>query len=100
MRRSSRVYTSLNRHKKVMGVEKRAFMVVAFAASSMFATRLYLGLLFVPLLHLLMQWLTKKDYHFFDIFMRFMDEDDAYGSLPHPSTMEQRPKGWGKGLPC
>ena len=83
-----------------MGVEKRAFMVVAFAASTMFATRMYGGLLLVPFLHLLMQWLTKKDYHFFDIFLRFMDEEDAYGSLPNPDTINNRPEGWGKGLPC
>lgn len=74
-------------------------MVVAFAASAMFANRLYVGLLFVPLFHMFMQWLTKKEYHFFTIFMQYLNEESAYSSIPRPQDWQRRPSGWGKGLP-
>jgi type IV secretory pathway TrbD component len=99
MRRYSRTYTSLNRNQTIMGVEKRAFMVEAFYASAMFANGFYAGLLMLPLIHALMRWLTKKDYMFFEIFMRYMNEGDAYSSIPQPSDWERRPLGWGRGLP-
>lgn len=100
MRRSSRIYTSINRDQTVMGVEKRAFMIVAFLGAAMFANKVYSGLLLLPVLHLFLQWMTKKDYRFFEIFMRFMSEDDVYTSLPQVQTMYARPRGWGQGLPC
>lgn len=100
MRRSSRIYTSLNRDQTVMGVEKRAFMIVAFLGAAMFANKVYLGLTLVPVIHLFLQWMTKKDYRFFDIFMRFMSEDDVYSSLPQVQSIHTRPQGWGRGLPC
>lgn len=98
-RRSSHFYASLNRNQKIMGVEKRAFMVVAFLASILFANGLYVALLLIPVLHGLLQWLTKKDYYFFGIFMRYLNEVDAYGSIPRPEDWERRPIGWGRGLP-
>lgn len=98
-RRSSRVHTSLNRNRTIMGVEQRAFMVVAFAASAMFANGVYLGLVFIPFLHLFMQWLTKKEHNFFNIFMQYLNESDAYGSIPRPKDWQKRPVGWGRGLP-
>lgn len=98
-RRYSRVRTSLNRNKTIMGVEQRAFMVVAFAASAMFANGIYIGLLFIPLFHMFMQWLTKKEHNFFSIFMQYLNESDAYSSIPRPKDWERRPLGWGRGLP-
>lgn len=82
-----------------MGVEKKAFMVVAFYASAMFANGILVGLAFVPFIHALMRWLTKKDHMFFELFMRYMNESDAYSSLPRPSDWKRRPLGWGRGLP-
>lgn len=98
-RRSSRIYTSLNRNKSIMGVEKKAFMGVAFMASMMFATQLYFGLFLVPFFHFLMQWLTKKEHQFFDIFLKYLNESDAYSSIPRPSNWSVRPLGWGRNLP-
>lgn len=98
-RRSTRFYVSLNRDKTMMGVEQNAFMVVAFFASILFAYQLYKALAFVPLLHMLMQWFTKKDYYFFRIFLRYLDEADAYSSVTRPDDWQRRPIGWGRGLP-
>jgi hypothetical protein len=82
-----------------MGVESMAFMMVAFVASLMFANGLYMGLLAMPVLHGFMQWLTKKEYYFFRIFIKYLNESDAYSSLPRPEDWRRRPKGWGVGLP-
>lgn len=98
-RRQSRFYASLNRDKTIMGVERNAFMVVAFLASILFAYQLYKALVFVPLLHTFMQFLTKKDYYFFKLFMNYLNEPDAYSSLPRPEDWQRRPIGWGRGLP-
>lgn len=83
----------------MMGVERKAFMVVAFTASTLFANQLYLALLMVPFLHMLMQWLTKKDYHFFSIFLKYLNESDAYSAITRPEDWQRRPLGWGRGLP-
>lgn len=82
-----------------MGVEKKAFMIVAFIASGLFANKIYFGLLLVPILHMLMQWMTKKEYYFFEIFMRYLNESDAYSALSRPDSWSKRPIGWGRGLP-
>jgi hypothetical protein len=82
-----------------MGVEKHAFMIEAFIAVAMFANGIYLGLPLIPFLHVFLQWLTKKEYLFFQIFMRYLNEEHAYSSLPHPSDYSKRPLGWGRGLP-
>lgn len=98
-RRTSQFYTSLNRNRTIMGVEQNAFMVVAFIASMLFASQMYKSLLCIPLLHMLMQWFTKKDYFFFKIFLKYLDESDAYSSVTRPSDWDRRPLGWGRGLP-
>lgn len=82
-----------------MGVEKMAFMITAFVASMLFANRMYIGMLLVVPLHFLLRWMTDKDYHFFRIFLRFIDEKDAYSSIPRPEDWQRRPLGWGRGLP-
>lgn len=98
-RRFTRVYTSINRNKTIMGVEPKAFMLVAFIASAAFANGVYIGLAFVPFMHIGMQLLTKKEYLFFQIFMRYLNESDAYSAITRPSDWLNRPPGWGKGLP-
>jgi len=98
-RRATRFYASLNRDKTIMGVESRAFMIVAFIASILFASKMYYALMFVPLLHMLMQWFTKKDYYFFQMLLRYLDESDAYSSITRPEDWQRRPLGWGRGLP-
>lgn len=100
-RRASVFHPSLHRDRAMMGVEQTAFMAVAFSGAACFAMGLYIPLVVVvPVMFLLARWMTKKDHHFMPIFLRYMDEGDAYSALPRPADWNNRPHGWGRGLPC
>lgn len=82
-----------------MGMDPKAFYVLAFFGSFLFASKSYPPLLLlIPALSV-GRLLTKKDSQFMSIFMRYLDERDAYTSIPRPSDWSRRPPGWGKGLP-
>lgn len=84
-----------------MGIEPYAFYGVAFVGSFFFAGGAYAALPIVPVAFLIARWLTKKDPQFMAIFLRYLDERDAYSALPRPEdwTGTRRPAGWGRGLP-
>jgi type IV secretory pathway TrbD component len=97
-RRSSSVHSSLNRPKLFMGVAPLAFQLVIFFASFLFAGRLYTVMPLALLMYLVARWLSKKEPLFADLFLRYANEKDVYGSLCHPSDWSSKPRGWGRGL--
>ncbi len=98
-RRSSTFHTSLHRPKMVMGTDPKAFFVVAFVAATLFAAQSYLALAAVLPLFSVCRLMTKRDPQFMEIFLRYLNEENAYTNLPKPSHWDSRPAGWGRGLP-
>ncbi len=99
MRRSSVFHASLHRPKMVMGMDPLAFYVIAGFGSVMFAIGAYLALLIIPPAFTAARLMSKKDPHFMHIFLKYLDQGEAYSSIPRPSDWANRPVGWGKGLP-
>lgn len=101
MRRSSVFHASLHRPKLVMGMDPLAFYVVAGYGSVMFAVGAYPALLAIPPLFAGGRLMSKKDPHFMGIFLKYLDQGEAYSSIPRPGdwTNPNRPVGWGRGLP-
>jgi type IV secretory pathway VirB3-like protein len=98
-RRSSVFHASLHRPKMVMGMDPKAFYLVSFIGAFMFATGAYLSIvLVVPALGA-GRLLSKKDPLFMSIFLNYLDEAEAYSSIPRPEDWKSRPVGWGRGLP-
>ena len=100
-RRASVFHASLNRPKTMMGTDPKAFLALAFAFSTLFAMQAYLALIALLPGFTLARLLTKKDPLFMSVFMRYLDEVNAYTSIPRPSDWfsKKRPPGWGRGLP-
>lgn len=99
MRRSSAFHLSLQRPKTVQGTDPYAFYALAFLGSFLFAGKMYLGLPLILPAYLLSRSLTKKDPLFMKTFLRYLDEVHAFSALPRPSDYQNRPTGWGRGLP-
>ena len=97
MRRSSTFHPSLHRPKLVMGADPMAFYGAAFLGSFFFASKAYLALPVALIAFVIGRWMTKKDPNFMTIFMRYLDEKDAYSPLPTPTDWARRPIGWGRG---
>lgn len=83
----------------MMGMDPKAFYLIAFMGSFFFASKAYPPLLLILPAFSIARLLTKKDPQFMAIFMKYLDERDAYTSLPRPTDWSKRPHGWGKGLP-
>lgn len=83
----------------VMGMDPLAFYVVASMGAVMFAIGAYAGLMVIPPAFAAGRLLSKKDPHFMQVFLKYLDQGDAYSSLPRPSDWMTRPVGWGRGLP-
>jgi type IV secretory pathway VirB3-like protein len=98
-RRFSHFHGSLNRPKIMMGMDPNAFYALAFVGSFLFASKAYLPLIVLVPGFSVARLLTKKDSQFMGIFLKYLDERDAYTSIPRPSDWSKRPAGWGKGLP-
>lgn len=82
-----------------MGTDPVAFYACAFLGSFFFASKAYIAMPVALLAYLVSKMLTKKDPQFMGIFLRYVEEENAYSSIPHPSDWQNRPDGWGKGLP-
>ena len=84
-----------------MGTDPKAFYALAFMGTFLFASGAYLALLVLLPGFTVARMLTKKDAQFMGIFLQYLDEDNAYTSLPRPSDWagKRRPAGWGRGLP-
>ncbi len=98
-RRSSTFHASLHRPKTVMGMDPLAFYVVAFVGAFLFAMGAYLALIAVFPAFAAGRMLSKKDPLFMRIFLSYLDEGDAYSSIPRPADYNSRPVGWGRGVP-
>ncbi len=84
----------------MMGMDPKAFYAIAFVGSMLFANKAYPPLLVLLPAFSVARLLTKKDPQFMEIFIKYLDERDAYTSIPRPSDWtKKRPAGWGKGLP-
>lgn len=82
-----------------MGSDPKAFYSIAFLGSMLFATGAYAALLAIFPAFTAARLMSKKDALFMTIFLKYLDEGEAYSSVPRPEDWEQRPVGWGKGLP-
>lgn len=82
-----------------MGTDPMAFYACAFLGSFFFAVKAYVAMPVALVAYLLSRMLTKKDPAFMRIFMRYIEEQNAFSSIPRPSDWTNRPAGWGKGLP-
>lgn len=82
-----------------MGTDPMAFYGCAFLASFLFVAKSYFALPLVFFAYLLSRMLSKKDPDFMYVLLKYLEERDAYSSIPRPSDWKNRPEGWGKGLP-
>ena len=82
-----------------MGTDPMAFYACAFMVSFLFASKAYVAMPVVFFAYLAARMFTKKDPAFMRVFLRYFEEADAYSSIPRPSNWQNRPQGWGKGLP-
>lgn len=82
-----------------MGCDPAGFYATAFMGSFFFASKAYAALPVALVAFMITRILTKKDPQFMGIFLRYVDEAHAYTALPRPSDWENRPVGWGRGLP-
>lgn len=98
MRRSSAFRASLQRPKMVMGTDPLAFYAIAFLASFLFASKVYLGMPLLFPVYAISRLLSKKDPQFMSIFARYVDEPHALSSISRPSDWMNRPEGWGRGV--
>ncbi len=98
--RSTPFHSSLHRPRLIMGLEKGAFGAIALLAAFALVVQAAWMFVLVVVGYLVAKWLSKKDDQFFAIFIRFLQEDHVFDSIPRPSdSVSRRPKGWGKGLP-
>lgn len=97
--RSSRFHASLHMSRTIMGIEKRAFGGLVFAASFLVVSKSYWGIPMIVALYMLARWLTKRDGQFMAVFFQYLNEGHVYDATPRTSDFKARPKGWGRGLP-
>jgi len=97
--RSSVFHTSLHRAKLIMGVERGMFAFIALFTSTCFAMKLYWVTPVAVLLYVVGRWLSKVDDQYVLVLSRYLQEEHVYDATPRPSDYNNRPKGWGRGLP-
>lgn len=82
-----------------MGVEKGFFGFLALVVAVLLGMRLYYFLPTLVILYMVGRLLSKKDAQFVGVLRRYMNEEHVYDATPRPKDLQQRPPGWGKGLP-
>lgn len=97
--RFSAFHTSLHRPKLIMGVEKGMFGVLALFSAVCFGIRAYPLLPMVGVLFFVGRWLSKVDDQYIAVLASYLREEHVYDATPRPADFQQRPKGWGKGIP-
>lgn len=97
--RASVIHQSLNRPRLILGVEKAAFGGLALAGAFAMVAQTYWGLPVIFVVYLLARWLSKRDPLFVAILLRYLGEGHVYDATPRMTDINERPRGWGKGLP-
>lgn len=97
--RSSPFHTSLHRPKLIMGVEKGTFGGLVFLAVFALVARAYWMAPLALVGFLIGRWLSKVDDQYVAILFRYLNEDHVYDATPRAADFQNRPRGWGRGLP-
>jgi hypothetical protein len=83
----------------ILGVEKGMFGALVFLAVFALVARAYWVAPLAVLGVLIGRWLSKLDDQYVAILLRYLGEDHVYDATQRPSDFQDRPKGWGRGLP-
>jgi len=97
--RSSAFHKSLHRPKLIMGVEKGMFGGLVFVAVFGLVAKAVWIFPLAAGLFLVGRWLSKVDDQYIASLLRYLNEDHVYDATPRPTDFQQRPKGWGRGIP-
>lgn len=82
-----------------MGVEKGTFAGLVFLAVFALVARAYWMAPLAIVGYLVGRWLSKVDDQYVAILFRYLNEDHVYDATPRAGDFQNRPKGWGRGLP-
>jgi hypothetical protein len=96
--RTSKYHHSLNFEPKVMGVIHKFFILECGLFLSLIILKLYFFIIFTPFLHLILRWISSKDFHAIQIFKKYMNEVDFWDPWIHYKEIKNRKKGYGQGL--
>lgn len=98
--RVSTVHSSLNRTKSMMGVDHLVFKGLALLGSIFVMLSMWGFLLFLPVGYWIARWMFARDPLLLQANIRYSREKDQWDAWHHPKTVNKRPRGYGKGLPC
>jgi hypothetical protein len=96
--RTSKYHHSLNYEPKIMGVIHKFFILECGLFFSLMILKFYIFIVFLPILHIFLRWISSKDFDGLQIYKKYMNEVDYWDPWIHFKETKNREKGYGQGL--
>lgn len=81
-----------------MGVYPKLFIFECGLFLIILILKLYISVLFFPLIHFTFRWISEKEVNTLEIYKKYMKEVDYWDPWIHFSDIKNRENGMGRGL--